>query len=345
MLEIDGSIGYGQVLRTAIGLSALMLKPVRIINIRKNRPKPGLMPQHLAGVKAAGEFCNAEINGVAVGSTEIEFVPHSHKISDKVIDIGTAGSIPLLLQSILPLLIFSKNNVSLEIKGGTAGLGAPTIEYTKFVTSPILSLLGTKQPEINILKQGFYPRGGGLVKVNFSPTKHLKAVKILERGDLNRVRGISVVGSLPIHISERQSAAAEKVLKENGVEGVKIESFSTETFSRGTSITLWAECRNSILGSDEIGKIGKPAEKVGAGAARQLVSSIKSGKALDKYMSDQIIPFIALARGRSEITIEDFTEHVETSLMATEKFLGVKFDVDRKEKKISVEGVGYEGWQ
>ncbi|MDI6798647.1 MAG: RNA 3'-terminal phosphate cyclase, partial [Candidatus Aenigmarchaeota archaeon] len=95
MITIDGAIGYGQVLRTAIALSALLLKPIRIFNIRKGRPKPGLLAQHLTGVKIAGEFCDAEIKGLEIGSTEVEFIPKELKVTDKKIDIGTAGQISL----------------------------------------------------------------------------------------------------------------------------------------------------------------------------------------------------------------------------------------------------------
>src|SRR3989442_9104858 len=160
MIEIDGSIGYGQVLRTSIALSSLLLKPIKIFNIRKGRTKPGLMPQHFAGVKTAGEFCNSEIKGLKVGSTEIEFIPGELNVFDKKIDIGTAGQITLLLQTIFPLLIFSAKEVSLEIRGGTSGLGAPSIQFVQNVTFPILSKFGIPNPEIEVIQEGFYPRGG-----------------------------------------------------------------------------------------------------------------------------------------------------------------------------------------
>ena len=125
---------------------------------------------------------------------------------------------------------------------------------------------------------------------------------------------------------------------DNGFES-EIESSSVQTFSAGTSTTIIAECQNTILGADEIGKIGKRAEMVGGDTATRLVSSIKSGKAFDKYMCDQIIPFIALAKGRSEITVEEITEHVRSNILVTEKILGVEFMVDEKERKIAVEGI------
>lgn len=340
MIEIDGAIGGGQILRTAVGLSTLTLKPFRIFNIRKNRPKPGLKAQHLAGVKVAGEFCKADIIGMKIGSTKLDFIPHSDNFSDKDVDIGTSGSIQLLLQTITPAMIFSNKPVTLQIKGGTAGFGAPTVEYMKYVIIPMLDKLGFCQPRIEIFRQGFYPKGGGIVKVRFFPTKQLNSLKLVERGEVINIGGFSLAGKLPLSVADRQAKAAKKVLAENGFE-VKIESSSVPTFSAGTSITIFAECQNTILGSDEIGKIGKRAETVGEDAATGLISSIKSGKALDKYMSDQIIPFIALAKGRSEITVEEITEHVRSNIFVTEKILDVDFEIYEKENKIAVEGIGY----
>jgi len=340
MIEIDGSIGGGQILRTAVGLSALTLKPFRIINIRKNRSNPGLKPQHLAGVKVGAELCGAEVRGTKIGSTKLEFVPKSHDFSDKKVDIGTAGSVQLLLQTITPVLIFSDKPVTLKTKGGTAGLGAPTVEYTKFVFFPMLSKLGFSLPEVRILKQGFYPRGGGLVNVKFFPTKQLKSIKLIECGEVKNIHGFSIAGRLPESVANRQANAAKKVLLDNGFNGV-IEFSKVETLSAGTSITIFSKCQNTILGADEIGIIGKRAEKVGEDAATSLVSSINSGNAFDKCMSDQIIPYIALAKGRSEITVEDLNDHVMTNIFATEKILDVEFEVDEKERKIAVEGIGY----
>ena len=340
MIEIDGSIGGGQILRTAIGLSALTLKPFRMINIRKNRPKSGLKAQHLSGIKIAGELCRAEMIGTKIDSTKLEFVPHLHDFSDKYIDIGTAGSIQLLMQTITPTLIFSDKTVTLKIKGGTAGLGAPTAEYTKYVIFPMLGKLGFCPPRMEILKQGFYPRGGGVVKVKFFPTTQIKSIRLVECGEVINIRGFSIAGKLPVSVAERQAKAAKKVLSNNGFEG-EIESSNVQTFSAGTSTTIFAECQNTILGADEIGKIGKRAEQVGEDTATSLISSIKSGKAFDKCMSDQIIPFIALAKGRSEITVEDFTEHVRANILVTEKILDVKFEVNEEEKKIAVVGIGY----
>ena len=338
MITVDGSIGYGQVLRTALALSALTLKPIKVTNIRKQREKSGLMPQHLTGVKTIGEFCNAEIKGAKLHSTEIEFIPKEHVITDKTIDIGTSGSIPLLLQTLTPLLIFSDKTTTLEIKGGTAGLGSPTIEFIKYVTFPIIAKLGVPLPEMQVIRQGFYPKGQGLVKIKINPAEKLNSVTLTERGDIENIHGISVVGSLPQDVAERQKLGATKLLSEHGFES-HTQTALEKTFSPGTSITLVAHCENTILGADNIGKLGIRAEDIGKQCANELIASIKSNAALDKWVADQILIFLALANGKSQVTVEQLTEHCQTNIRVIEEMLDVKLEVDKN--LISVYGIGY----
>ncbi len=335
MIEIDGSIGYGQVLRTAVSLSALTLKPVRIFNIRKGRPKAGLAAQHLTGVKIAGEFCNAEIKGLQLGSTEIEFIPTGLNATNRKIDIGTSGSIPLLLQVLTPLMIFTDKSTTLEITGGTSGLGSPSMEYLKYITFPILSKLGMQQPDIEIIRQGFYPRGNGMVEIKFYPVKKLQAIRLTDRGEVKAIKGISVAGTLPLSVAERQANAAEKILR-GYCDNIQLSSVARDTLSPGTSITLWAECENSILGSDSIGKKGIRAETIGEECTRELIASIESKAALDKYMADQCLLFLALADGKSEVTVEKITEHVKTNIRVIEQMLDVQTDI--QDRKITIEG-------
>jgi RNA 3'-phosphate cyclase len=337
---IDGSEGYGQVLRTAIALSALTLKPIKIINIRKGRPRPGIFPQHAMGIKVAAEFCDAEVSGLEYGSMEVEFSPRKFDVKDKTIDIGTAGSIPLLLQTLTPLLAFADKKVTLEIIGGTAGLGSASIEFVKYVTFPILNKLGLPLPEIEILKQGFYPRGGGRVRIIFQPVKLLNYINLTNPGKVLSIKGISIAGSLPESVALRQAESARKILSKI-TNNIQIDYASVPTYSQGTSITLWAETENSILGSDNIGRRGVRAEEIGREAAQSLISSIESKAALDKFMADQIIPFLALANGKSSVTVEEVTQHCLSNISVCEKILGCKFLIDKTNKKIEIEGIGF----
>jgi len=340
MITVDGAEGFGQVLRTAVGLSALTLQPIKVTNIRTTRPRPGLMPQHMKGIEIAAEFCDADVEGLQFGSTEIEFVPKKLDIKDKRIDIGTSGSIPLLLQTLIPILIFNDRRVSLEIIGGTAGLGSPTIEYIKHITFPVLNKVGVPPPTIETIKQGFYPRGGGIVQIVIEPVMKLRATNLIDQGDVLEIKGISIAGSLPEDIAVRQADSAKNILTNKGMKNISIETASMNTYSQGTSITLWAECQNVIVGSDNIGRRGVRAEDVGREAAQELINSIQSNTALDKHMADQIIPFLALAEGKSVIKVEEITQHCITNIYVCEQLLKCKFKVDKLNKRIEVEGIG-----
>lgn len=340
MILIDGSEAGGQILRTAISLSALTLKPVKITNIRASRPRPGLAMQHLTGIKIAAEFSDADVSGLEFGSMEVEFSPRKFDVKDKTIDIGTAGSIPLILQTLTPLLAFAEKKTTLEIIGGTAGLGAPTIEYVEYVTFPILSKLGLPLPEIEILKQGFYPRGGGSVRITFEPVKLLDHINLVDPGKILSINGVSIAGSLPESVALRQAESAKKILSRTA-EDIQIKSSSLNTYSQGTSITLWAETENSVLGSDNIGKRGVRAEDIGREAAEGLLKSIQSKTTLDRHMSDQILPYLALAKGKSSVAVEEITQHCTTNISVCEKILGCKFFIDRENRKIEIDGIGF----
>jgi RNA 3'-terminal phosphate cyclase (GTP) len=336
MIELDGAIGYGQVLRTAIALSALTLQPIRIFNIRINRPNPGLRPQHLTGVLEAAKLCHAEVKNVRISSTEITFIPKRLEIPDRIIiDIKTAGSITLLLQTILPILVFSNKKVSLTIFGGTDVPGSPTINYYKKVFAYYLEKFGVIL-KINVERYGFYPKGGGKVNIEVNGVKNLNSVIFVEKGELREISGFSIASKelQKERVAERQIAGLESVLEKiNG-------SYQyVDTLSIGTSLLAIAEYENCVLGKDGLGEKGKRAEDVGREVGLELKKSIESNACLDKFMADQILIFAALARGISEFTIEEFTDHVNTNMITCEKLLNVKFE--KEGNKVKVDGIGF----
>jgi RNA 3'-terminal phosphate cyclase (ATP) len=340
MIEIDGSIGGGQLLRTAIGLSSILGKPVRITNIRKGKGinKPGLKPQHMIGVKVAGEFCNARISGLYENSLEVEFIPGKIALHDKKIDIGTAGSISLVLQTITPMLMFGNKPVTLDIIGGTEVSWSPTIQYIKYVTFPLLNKLGAKL-EMEIVKHGYYPKGGGEVIVKSRPVKNINPFICLERGNIMGIVVDSVCGQLPSHVAERQGNSALSTMKYHFPDVKTSMSYkSVNSLSLGSSVTCYAVCENSILGGSCLGEPGLKAEKVGETAAEELIKSLKSNAALDRYMADQILLYVALAKGRSHLKVEEITDHCKTNMGVMEQIIPVEFKTENNE--IIVDGLG-----
>src|SRR3990172_3500545 len=175
MLVIDGSFGEagGQILRTAVALSAIKKIPIKVISIRKGRPEPGLKAQHLVGIQAAAELCNAKLTGASLGSTEITFTPGKIKTGGFKFDVGTAGAITLVLQTLVPIAAFAPGKVKLEIKGGTTVAWSPPIEYFQNIYCDYLEKMGILVNS-EVIKYGFYPKGGGIVKVEISPLKNGK---------------------------------------------------------------------------------------------------------------------------------------------------------------------------
>ncbi|MGC9059351.1 MAG: RNA 3'-terminal phosphate cyclase, partial [Candidatus Aenigmatarchaeota archaeon] len=272
-----------------------------------------------------------------VGSTEITFIPKRLEIPEKIlIDIKTAGSVTLLLQTLLPILIFSNKKVSLTIFGGTDTKGAPTINYYIKVFLYYLEKFGVKC-KIDVEKYGFYPKGGGKVKVEVEGVRELKAVKFLERGKLREISAFSLASKelQKAKVAERQLIGLEEVIGKVNKNLRYVDSLSV-----GTSLLAIAEYENCILGKDGLGEKGKKAEDVGKEVGIELKKSIESNACLDKFMADQILIFAALAKGTSEFTIEEFTEHVETNIKVCEQLLNVKFE--KEGNKIKVSGIGFQ---
>ncbi len=329
MIVIDGSYGEGggQILRTAIALSCVTGEAVRIHSIRANRPKPGLAAQHLKGIEAAKIITNAKVEGLRLGSTEVVFRPGSIRGGNYRIDIGTAGSITLLLQTVLLPLTIADRESSLEIKGGTDVAWSPPVDYFKNVTLKALEELGVKY-KFELLKRGYYPKGGGAVRLEISPSE-LKGKKFkVADGEIS---GISHCQNLPAHVAERQARAAEDYLVERGLRA-SIEVEVLKGYSTGSGITLWS----GYKGGSALGERGKRAEVVGREAAENLYVEMQHPAAFDCHLADQVMPFAAVAAGRTEYTTSKVTEHQISNAYVINKFFENAVKIDRKNGTIQI---------
>jgi len=326
MIEIDGSYGEGggAVLRISTALSAVTSEPVHITNIRSGRPKPGLMPQHLNAVRGVADLSSASVNGLELGSTEIFFYPGSIKGGNYLIDVTTAGSITLILQAFMIPAVFADSKVNITVIGGTDVRWSPSVDYLENVTVPILRLMGYNA-KTNIIQRGHYPRGGGILELEVEPVKKLKPLNVSEL-KFEFIKGISHAVNLLLHVAERQARSAEKILTNEGYTSkIKIKT-SKKALGAGSGIVLWTNGLTPVSGSS-VGEPGKRAEKVGSEAAKQILYHISQGSALDRYMCDQIIPYMAIT-GNSSVKIAELTKHTITNIPIAEKFINKKFHID-----------------
>ncbi len=334
MLQIDGSrkSGSGTILRLAVSLAGILGEPLHIYNIRQKRTQPGLRPQHLEAVLSAAKLCDAEIKGAAIGSRELWFEPREISGGEVHAEIGTAGSIPMLLLTILPLCAFAKRDVRLHVfKGGTDVRHAPTLNYLKYVVLPMLQKIGL-QTSLIVKKYGYYPRGMGEVLLEVKRCKRLRALRLEEFGTIEKLRGISVCTFLAERrVAERQAKEANRYLLAQGYEArIKVVNDKSNPVQRGSSLVLWAESsRGALLGGDAIGELRKSSEAVGREAAENLLKEVKAKATVDVHLSDILIPYLALAEGHSVYLTRAVTEHLDTNIWLAEDILGLKFQVKK----------------
>ncbi|NYB52695.1 MAG: RNA 3'-terminal phosphate cyclase [Methanobacteriaceae archaeon] len=330
MIEIDGSFreGGGALLRVSTALSALTGKAFCITNIRARRPKPGLMMQHLNAVNAIGKVSKAKIEGLCIGSTEMKFIPGSLRGSKFKVDVQTAGSTSLILQAFIIPAIFAPEEVEITIRGGTDVPWAPAVDYLRHVTLPVLQSMGV-HTDLELLQRGYYPRGGGLIKAKIQPVGNLQPLNILDL-ELDVIKGISYSNKLPLHVAHRQAESAKRTLHSAGYP-VEIEiNTEGDSLGPGSGLVLWTEFQGGNIpriGASSLGQPGKRAEIVGKEAANKLLSFMSSAAALDKYMGDQIIPYLAIA-GSSRVKIAELTNHTLTNIYAAQKFMDCQFQVE-----------------
>jgi len=334
VLEIDGSqrSGSGTILRLSVALAGVLNEPLHIFNIRQKRTQPGLRPQHLEAVLTAAKLCKAEVKGVKLGSRELWFTPREIAGGEIQAEIGTAGSIPMLLLTVLPLCAYAKNPVRLHVsKGGTDVKNAPTTNYLKHLLLPMLARMGLKA-SLTIYKYGYYPKGMGEITLEVEPCPKLKSITLEKFGNLQQIRGVSVCTFLADRrVAERQAIAANERLKSAGFQAdVEVVNDVSNPLQKGSSLVLYAETdAGALLGGDAIGELGKPSEVVGREATENLLRELESKATVDSHLADMLVPYVALAEGSSVFLSRLMTEHLDTNIWLTQKILGVKFHMTK----------------
>ncbi len=321
-LKIDGSYGEGggQIVRSAVTLSCITKKPILIENIRKNRRVPGLRPQHITAVKLLSKICNAEVQGLNAGSTTIKFLPKNVENNTLSEDIGTAGSISLILQVLIPAVSISKKSLELSIIGGTDVPWSPTSNYTKYVLSEAYSRMGINF-SMNITKRGYYPKGGGHVKVKVNPLKKLKPISLTKR-KTKSVKLYCSYSDLSYERIKNEVEQAENFLKDADF-SIESKIKKELALNKGGSMNLYSFDSDSIIGSDGL-------TDTAAKLAKSISENfIRSNLAVDNHLSDMLVLPASLIDETSFFRIKEITKHLETNLYVTSKITGCKYGIGK----------------
>jgi len=324
MLHLDGSYGEGggQILRTSLSLSALLGVPVRVQGIRAGRPKPGLRPQHLTAVRALARVTAAEVTGAELDSQELTFRPRASQAGDYLFDVaektGSAGSVTLIAQALIPPLLRAAGPATLTLRGGTHVPWSPPAHYLAHVFLPALALLGA-EVTMTLKRWGWYPRGGGELRLEVNPAPALAGVDWRGPPPAAAFQAISAASRLPEHVMRRQAAR----LKARLGESLAVAEIEAGGLDPGSFVFLWGP----RAGFDALGARGKPAEKVADEVADAFLRFQQSRAALDRHLADQVVLYLAQARGPSRLTTEEVTSHLLTNVWVMEQFLGPTFRV------------------
>jgi RNA 3'-terminal phosphate cyclase (ATP) len=342
LVMIDGSQGEGggQILRTAVSLSAVTGRPVEVTNIRSKRQYPGLRPQHITGIKIIADLFHAKVENLQVGAEWVRFAPSDKLEGGSVkIDVGTAGSIPLILMAVVPAVSLSGNSLELEIKGGTDVKASPSIDYVRHVVAVAYRNIGIKF-SADVLKRGYYPKGGGIVRSTIAPCNAPGNMELLTSRDVEPSI-TSVCGQLPRHVAERQVSSAMIALEKKGLRCRNYSASIETSISPGSSILVYsASDFGPYVGGDSIGEIGKRAEAVGNEASDRYLETTLAQAPVDPFLADLLVLPLALAKSRSKYRIPRVTEHLRTNLQVASQIVGCKYNIERQGEThvVTIEG-------
>ena len=328
MIEVDGSYGEGggQLVRTAVALSALTGSALRLAGVRAKRARPGLAPQHLAAVRAVAALCNARCEGLELRSSGFTFEPRTQAAGGEVrVEIGTAGSVTLVLQALLPILLGAPRASRVVVTGGTDVRQAPTWDYFCEVLVRLLRGMGVRM-RTSLTRRGYYPGGGGEASVEVEPAQP-RALLPKKLSGVWKVSGEAHVARLPLSIAERMRAAALAALPRDARIGARMLDHA-HAVGAGGAITVWAESGARVLGASRVAERGVRAEALGEAVAAELGADMASGADLDLHAADQVLVYLAMAREPSSFAARALSSHAHTTMWLIDQFLPARFRVE-----------------
>ena len=334
-LKINGGHGEGggQIIRTAITLSCITKKPIHIENIRKNRKVSGLRPQHVTAIKILQKISNAKVIGGEIGSTELKFIPNDIKSLELAEDIGTAGSISLILQVLIPVIAVSKKKFKLKIKGGTDVLWSPSFDYTQYVLREAFSKMGINF-SLELSKRGYYPKGGGEVILQVS-SSNVNSISLTKR----KTKSIKLLCTfsklLREDIENKVKKIKEKLIESNFSVDITIKN--EDAIDSGASLLIYSIDENSIIGIDAL--FDKKTKEFDFNLNKFIDNSL----GVDEKLADMLVALASLGDKKTIFHTKEITKHLETNLFVTSKITGCKYGIGRLDDgfEVIIEGISY----
>jgi RNA 3'-terminal phosphate cyclase (ATP) len=322
MLTLDGSMGEGggQILRSALALSMCLQRPFRIANIRAARKRPGLRRQHLIAVQAAAEICGADVEGAVLGSLDLSFIPGEISAGAYHFDIGSAGSTNLVLQTVLPALLTASGTSRLSLRGGTHNPQAPSFDFLQASFLPLIDRMG---PRITakLERPGFYPAGGGLVRVKIDPVDRLSPIELHERGEVLEIKVIAMLAHLPQHIALRELEVigngldiSEEILTVHRVDAAR---------GPGNAVSVFISSRQLTEVFTGFGQRGVRAETVATRVVEEAHRYLAAGVPVGVHLADQLLLPLALSGGGSLLTLGP-SLHTNTNIEVIKRFMEIR---------------------
>jgi RNA 3'-terminal phosphate cyclase (ATP) len=355
-IVLDGSQGEGggQILRTALSLSAITGKPFRIMRLRAGRIKPGLRPQHREAARAVARIVDAELEGDEVGSTRLSFRPRRRPVPGEwTLDVGTAGSTPLLLQTVCWPLALAGGPSAVTLRGGTHQDHAPSFHYLALVWAPAVARLGFKL-ELELQAAGFYPEGGGEFTARVEPAHAMPPLDLRHRGTLLEVEVVSMVGGLGYEIADRQAARALRRLRDAGIAAEAERVPVPARRSKGGHVLVVSTFERTRSGHGAVSTRERTPEQIADAAVDAFRAHLSGGAAVDRNLGDQLLlPAAVSAAGllpappgvvpSTRYTVSAVTKHLLTNAAVIRRFLDVEIAVlgrEEEEGEVRVQAPG-----
>jgi len=344
MININCSWGEGggQMLRTSLTLATITGKPICLDRIRAGRKNPGLAPQHLTCLRAAANVCQAKVKGDRLGSMKLEFIPTTPaKAGEYSFDVntaclgGSAGSVTLILQTILLPLALANGNSKVILKGGTHVPWSPPVHYIEEVYLPTLKQLGVIA-RVSLNDWGWYPQGGGEIELLVHGNKQpLSGLQLLEKGSLKKIRGLAAITKLPSHIPQRMTNRAQNLLEQVNLSS-QIKPFRARGLASGAGLFLTVEYENTRAGFSCLGSKGIPAEKVAEEAVQKLLDFHTQEAPVDLFLGDQLLLPLTLSLNNSQYKVASISKHLTSNAWVIEQFQLAQITVDPIDRLVQV---------